>query len=306
MVNLNNLDLNLLKALNALLEERNVTRAAERLALTQPAVSGMLARLRLYFADPLLIRTSNGMIPTDRAMTLAAPLKRILQELENLVQPNEFNPAELAITLKIGATDNAFRVIGVPLIQQLQQIAPNVKTAFLTLQNHDMETMLEKGDLDLALLSNLAVPEKLHYKPLYQENYVCAMRQNHPILQQAWTLENFCQYHFILGSFFGGGFSGATDRVLHSLGYQRKVAVSVQNFALIPELLRQSDYLAVVPEHLIHVEDDLIIKAPPFEAEHYTKVMAWHERTHQDHIQKWLRQLLFDTVQMLEAKRNKV
>lgn len=299
MQNLNKLDLNLLKALNALLEERNVTRAAQRLALTQPAVSGMLARLRHYFDDPLLVRTHQGMIPTARAAELAEPLKRILGELAHLVQPVEFAPGELAITLKIGSTDNGFRALGVPFMAKMQQLAPKVKIAFLTLQNRDMEMLLEKGELDFAILSHLAVPERLLAKPLYQENYVCAMRPDHPVLQQEWNVENFCRYRFILGSFFGGGFYGATDRVLAELGYQREVALSVQNFALIPELLRQSDYLSVVPAHLILPSDQLCVKALPFKPENYTKMLAWHERSHADKVQQWARQIMAETAQAL-------
>lgn len=296
MSSLNALDMNLLKALNALLEEGNVTRAAERLALTQPAVSGMLARLRHYFDDPLFVRVGFNMQPTPRAEALKSPLKRILTELESLVQPTELNLAELAITLKIGATDNAIRAIGLPFITRLQQLAPKVKVAFLALQNRDMEMMLEKGELDFALMAHLAVPEKLRAKPLYQENYVCAMRQNHPILQQEWNVENFCAYDFVLGSFYGGGFYGATDRALAELGHQRNVALSVQNFALIPDLLRQSDWLAVVPEHLIFPSDDLTVKTLPFEAECYTKTLVWHDRTHFDKVQSWVRNVLVDVV----------
>lgn len=203
--------------------------------------------------------------------------------------------AEVSI-FKIGSTDNGFRAIGIPLIKQLAMLAPNVQLVFLNLNNRDMYVMLEKGELDLAILSHLATPERLHFKPLYQENYVCAMRENHPILEQAWNVANFCQYHFVLGSFYGGGLSGATDKVLEKLGYERKVALSVQSFALIPDVLKQTDYLAVVPEHLILPSDQLVIKPLPFEPENYTKVMAWHERTHLDIVQKWFRKIVAECV----------
>ncbi|MFH6973840.1 LysR family transcriptional regulator [Neisseria sp. 23W00734] len=112
------------------IEEQSVTRAAARLSLTQPAVSGMLARLRHHFDDPLLVRTPQGMVPTERARALAAPLARILSDIDALVQPAAFDPAALDTVFKIGITDNAFASIALPFLQKIQTLAPNVKTAF--------------------------------------------------------------------------------------------------------------------------------------------------------------------------------
>lgn len=288
-MNLNNLDLNLLKALHALLEEKNVTRAAARLSLTQPAVSGMLSRLRRYFDDPILVRTAGGMQPTNRALELAQPLKHILGELETLVQPSQFDPQHLEYTLKIGTTDNGMRAVGIPLIRRLAKLAPKVKTAFFALENRNLAEMLEKGELDLVLMSSLAAPPQLHYKPLYEERYICVMRRQHPVLAQPWNLDTFCRQRFILGSFYGGGFFGATDKALEQMGLQREVAVSVQSFALIPDILRQSDHIAIVPAHLVQPHDDLVSKEPPLPTEGYTKIMAWHERSHFDKVQQWFR-----------------
>ena len=128
MSELNNLDLNLLKALHILLQEKNVSRAAERLHLTQPAVSSMLNRLRYHFDDPLFVRSSRGIVPTDRALALAEPLKQIMSQIQMLTQPTKFDPKTLNTVIKIGATDNGTRSIGIPFSLQLQSIAPNVKT----------------------------------------------------------------------------------------------------------------------------------------------------------------------------------
>ena len=118
------------------------------------------------------------------------------------------------------------------------------------------------------------------------------MRQGHPVLQEVWNLDAFCRQHFALGSFYGGSLSGAIDDVLHELGRRRHVAVSLQHFALIPELLRQSDLLAVVPAHLVRADDRLAVRELPFPAATYQKILVWHERSHTDPAQRWLREQL--------------
>lgn len=175
------LDLNLLKILNVLLEEQSVTRAAARLSLTQPTVSGMLARLRRHFDAPLLVRTPQGMAPTARALT--APLARILGEIDALVQPSEFDPAALDTVFKIGITDNSFSGVGLPSLQKICKLAPHVRPAFFNLQRVHMEEQLAQGELDAAAVARTAAPERLRYKVLYRERFVYAMRENHPVLQ---------------------------------------------------------------------------------------------------------------------------
>lgn len=124
---------------------------------------------------------------------------------------------------------------------------------------------------------------------LYEERFVCAMRAGHPALQAAWNLDTFCRQRFALGSFYGGSLSGAIDDTLRELGYHRHVAVSLQHFALIPELLRQSDLLAVIPASLVRADDGLVLKDLPFPATGYQKLLLWHERNHADPAQQWLR-----------------
>jgi DNA-binding transcriptional LysR family regulator len=125
MTDIKTLDLNLLKALDALLDERSVTRAASRLGLTQPAVSGMLTRLRESFEDPLFVRTQRGIIPTLRALEMSEPVKRLLSDAEALLQPPAFDPATARMTLSVAATDYALRAIVVPFLCALRPRAPN-------------------------------------------------------------------------------------------------------------------------------------------------------------------------------------
>ena len=297
MSELNNLDLNLLKALHILLQEKNVSRAAERLHLTQPAVSSMLNRLRYHFDDPLFVRSSRGIVPTDRALALAEPLKQIMSQIQMLTQPTKFDPKTLNTVIKIGATDNGTRSIGIPFSLQLQSIAPNVKTAFFAIQGRDdLAMLLEKGVLDMAIISEKAALPNLHSRLIYHERYVCAVRQNHPVLREVWDLDAFCRLDFVLMSYFGGAFLGATDKALAQMGKTRNVMMSVNNFLLIPDILKQSDYAAVVPHHLLKDNDGLAVLEMPFWVEGYDKLLVWHERHHQDPIQRWIREYLLQSV----------
>lgn len=132
------LDLNLLKALDALLDEGSVTRAAQRLSLTQPAVSGMLIRLRDYFDDPLFVRTSHGMVPTMRATELSMPVKQILTDIAIMLKPKQFDPMAAELTYTIVATDYALKAVVVPLMAELKQRAPNIKIAVRPVDNERM------------------------------------------------------------------------------------------------------------------------------------------------------------------------
>src|SRR6516225_214636 len=128
-------DLNLLRTLDALLDERNVTKAAQRLSLTQPAVSGMLTRLRESFDDPLFVRTQRGIVPTLRALELAAPLKQILGEIDALLRPPAFDPATAELTLSIASTDYALQVVVLPFLEALRRKASGVRVAVVPVQD---------------------------------------------------------------------------------------------------------------------------------------------------------------------------
>ncbi len=290
------MDLNLLKALDALLDERNVTRAAQRLALTQPAVSGMLTRLRERFDDPLFVRTQRGIIPTERALALAGPVKQILSKVENLLRPQVFEPATADMVLTLAATDYALQAVVVPFLSLLRREAPGIRVAVLPVQDKRLHAQLERGEIDLALVTPDDAPTDLHARPLFDEHYVCAMRANHPAIRRGkLTLDRFCALDHALVSYTGGSFQGVTDDALARLGRTRRVALSVTSFLVLPEILRQSDLIAVVPSRLVAHADGLARIAPPLDIPGFTKSMAWHERTHHDAAHRWVREALFRT-----------
>ena len=216
---LQNVDLNLLKALDALLDERSVTRAAERMSLTQPAVSGMLTRLRESFDDPLFTRAQRGIVPTLRALELAAPVKAILAEVDELLQPQQFNPLTAEVTMHIAATDYALRAVIVPFMARLRREAPGIRIAVVPVNNATLQEQFERGEVDMALLTPDTTPHELHTRRLFDEEYVCLLREDHPLAADgALTLDTFCAHDHALVSYPGGSFSGVTDEALAALG----------------------------------------------------------------------------------------
>ncbi|NUT74899.1 LysR family transcriptional regulator [Pseudomonas sp. C1C7] len=293
MRDIRSLDLNLLKALDALLDECSVTRAAERLALTQPAVSGMLTRLRDSFDDPLFVRAQRGLVPTPRALELALPVKRVLAEIDALLQPTRFDPSTASLKLSIAATDYAQQTILVPFLAELRQQAPGIRIATLPVDDTQVLRQLECGDLDLAILTPDSTHEGLHSRRLYDEHYICVMRDGHPAAHGL-TLERFCTLDHAIVSYSGGGFRGVTDDALAQLGVERRVSLSVTSFLVLLDVLRSSDLIAVVPKRLVAKVNDLQKIEPPLVIPGFTKIAAWHERTHHHSAQRWARALLFD------------
>ena len=289
------LDLNLLKALDALLDECNVTRAASRLGVTQPAMSGMLTRLRENFGDPLFVRAKHGIVPTQRALELRAPLKQVISQIGALLQPPSFDPLTANITFTIAATDYALRAVALPFLSALKQQAPHIRIALVPVDDKQVQLQLERGDIDLALLTPESTPPDLHAKNLFDEHYVCVLRQGHPAMQgrKQLTVSQLCELDHALVSYTGGGFRGVTDEALEKLGQQRQVSLSVKSFIILPEILRASDMVAILPSRLVAGMDDLMVFDPPIEVPGFTKVAAWHERTHRDIAHRWLRELLF-------------
>ncbi|KAF7600115.1 MAG: transcriptional regulator [Candidatus Dactylopiibacterium carminicum] len=293
MRDLRTLNLNLLKALDALLDTHSVTRAAERLNVTQPAMSGMLTRLRDGFDDPLFVRSQRGIVPTQRALALAPALRRILAELDVLLQPVEFDPLTADLTLRIAATDYALSAVALPFLSALKQRAPGIRVALLPVREVQVQTQLEHGELDFALLTPESTPADLHARRLFDERYVCVMRMDHPAAgEPALSLDRFCALEHALVSYNGGSFSGVTDEALARAGRTRRVSLSVQSFLVLPEILRQSDLVAVLPERLVADVPGLRLFDPPVEIPGFTKMLVWHERNHGSPGQRWLRELL--------------
>lgn len=292
MDDIRTLDLNLLKALDALLETRSVTAAAARLSLTQPTVSGMLARLREAFDDPLFVRAQRGIIPTPRAEALAAPLRQALQKIDALLQPLAFDPARAEQTISIAATDYAQRVLILPFLALLRREAPGLCVSVRPAGIEDMAAQMERGALDLALTTPDDAAETLKSRRLFDEHYVCVLRDGHPAAQAKLDLDAFCALDHAIMSHDGTRFRGATDQALEAVGRARKLVASVPNFTVLLDLVRSSDCCAMLPSRLIKPEVGLAVMVPPISITGFTKILAWHERSHNDPLMRWVREKL--------------
>ncbi len=295
MVNFRRIDLNLLATLDVLLTELNVTRAAQRLNLSQPSVSVQLARLREIFADPLLLPGPRGMQPTARADELRVPLRRALDALESAVSSGSaFDPASADLTWKIAATDYTESAVVLPALNNLRAAAPGTRLALFELNPAQILRQAEQGDVDLIFHTREGSPPALHQRLLFTERYVLAGRLSHPALKRRPTLAQFCKLEHVIVSPEGGGFSAITDEVLAKSGLSRRVVLSVPHFLFMLEALATSDLVAVVPERLVKKAGALQVVDPPVPLPGFDMLMLWHERLHRDPAHQWLRQHLLD------------
>lgn len=285
--------MNLLVTLDALLAEHNVTRAAERLHLSQPTVSVQLAKLREAFGDPLLLPGPRGMRPTTRADELREPLRDALQALERAVAPSRpFDPARASQTWRVVASDYSESTILLPALAGLRAAAPGTRLAILELSPTRLARQAEQGDLDLAFHISADAPANLRRRSMFTERYVLAGRAGHPGLSRRPTLAQFCALDHVIVSPNGGGFHGVTDTVLAERGMTRRVALSVPHFLFLGSVLASTDLVAMVPSRLIRDNAALQSVAPPIEVPGFEMLMLWHERVHRDPAHQWLREHL--------------
>ena len=296
-MNTKRLDLNLLATLEALLEEQNVTRAAARLHLSQPAVSAQLNRLRDMFNDPLLIPTQRGMMPTAMALELLAPLRVALDQVRDTVATHQqFDPGFAKLTVTIACTDYLQTVIGRSLIQTLRAQAPGIRISIRNLEPRRLDTQMMHGEVDLALMTPDDAPPVLRTRHLYDEHYVLIGRKDHPQLRDSITLEEYVQLEHVVVSLNGGDFFTPVDQALKAMGYTRNLVLSVASFLFIPEIVAQSDLVALVPWRLVAGRGDLtIIKAPDVSTE-FSVGMVWHERNHSHNAHRWIRVQVIDVL----------
>jgi DNA-binding transcriptional LysR family regulator len=288
---LRRLDLNLLVTLDALLAEHHVTRAAERLHLSQPTVSLQLARLREVFDDPLLLPGPRGMRPTARADELRGPLCQALQALAQAVAPSRpFDPRQASQTWRVAASDYGESTIVLPALAGLRSAAPGTRLAILELTPPALARQAEQGDIDLAFHIGAEAPPNLYRRSMFVERYVLASRIGHPRLKRRPTLAQFCKLDHVIVSPVGGGFLGVTDAALEERGIARNVVLSVPHFLFLASVLASTDLVAMVPSRLVRDNEMLQVVEPPVEVPGFEMFMLWPERVHRDPAHQWLRE----------------
>jgi DNA-binding transcriptional LysR family regulator len=296
------IDLNLLASLDVLLELRNVSRSAERLGLTQSTMSSQLARLRRMLDDPLLLpaESGRGMTPTAYALRLAPRLKDVLRDLEAAVARRAaFDPRSDCRVFHLAASDNAIGGLGVGLAERLcRDAGPGVRIAFRRPDAGRIGAQLESGEIDLLIGSPRMVPPSAKARELLRDGFVHVQRRGHPRGTAPLDLDAYCALRHVLVSTSGGSLHGYMDELLEALGRRRDVVLSVEQFTLVPRLLRATDLVATVPGRIARRFADVLDAFDlPFAAGGFSLSMAWHARSQADPAHQWLRGVLLALAQ---------
>jgi len=285
------LDVRLLLAFEALAAERNVTRAAERIGMTQQGMSGQLARLRALFDDPLFVRAKGGVTPTPRAEELVPAIRAALSNLEALVTPEAFDPAAFDGVVTIAATDYALALILPALLGRLRIAAPGLRIVIRPADATTLALDMREARIDIALIIPQFAPPGLHSKSLFDERYVGVARQGHLAFSEGTvSLDAFCAHPHLLVSPFRGDALGPTDEALAAIGRRRSIGLVVPGFSVVGSLLERTDFIAVLPERLIGMmRHELQAFETPIAVEGFWLDAVWPPRLHRSPLHRWLR-----------------
>jgi len=292
---LSQVDLNLFIVFDTIYTERNLTRAADVLFITQPAVSNALNRLRNTFNDPLFVRTPQGMAPTPLAENIVGPVREALQLLTTSVQEADvFDPAVAEKTFNFSMNDEAEALLLPSLMELLQQQAPGVGVTSYHVGRGDLPTELASGKLDFAIDAPLITDANLRHARLLAAEYVCLVRPDHPGVGNRLTLDQYLALdHLHISSRPTG--PGHVDLALNRLGHRRKVQVRVRHYLVAPLIALRTDMALTAPRR-VAMESPLKILELPFDVPSLEWHVYWHKSADRDQANRWMRQLLLDLV----------
>ena len=306
LVNFRTFDLNLLRVFDEVMQERSLTRAALNLALTQPAVSNAMRRLRETLGDDLLKRKGQILEATPLALTIWPAVREALAGLQSALVPPTFETAKATNTFVLAMADATAAELIPGLIAVMDSEAPGVSVRVVPLITRDPRKLLEEAGADLALgyfpaaLADLSARAQVGkgvafaHQRLYDGHYVCVMRQGHPLASGPMTLSRFCSARHLLVSFSGRPF-GFIDEALASLGRKRRVVLTVNQFFTAGRVVANSDLLTVLPRHFVGVTgiaDQFVLRELPFAVPTVHVDALWHHRFEDDPAHVWLREHL--------------
>ena len=316
-MNLERIDLNLLVYLDVLLREQSVTRAAGQLGITQPALSNGLKRLRDLFNEPLLIRSSQGMTPTERALELAPLIRQALSQITDILEPRqEFKPLTSRRVFRIMSSDYAEATLVPALVKALRSEAPDVVLDFLTPSDVSVQD-IEQGKVDLAINRFNEMPQSFHQITLWTDSFSCLLNRNNPAALR-FNLKNYLDSQHIwvsktgMGIGFGvnpdRGHLGQIDAALERLGQRRRITIFTRHYQMPALVAHKADLVATLPTRIAKLQQDhpqLVIKEPPFHIPAFELKMAWGPLLHHSPAHRWLRQLItFVARQIAEQEKS--
>ena len=304
------IDLNLLEYLDVLLRERNVTRAASHLGLSQPAMSNGLRRLRLLFKDPLLVRTSDGMTPTERALELQPVIRNVLATVDKAVQPQTaFDPSNAERVFRIMASDYAESTIFPQLLHRLREEAPGIALDIMT--PSDVSFLdVEQGKVDMVINRFDSIPQSFHQMTIWNDGFACLFSADNPI-RDNFSLETYLGAHHIWVSKTGMGVGvginpddvqrlGWVDAALSSIGKKRHITVFTRHYQAAMLLAEQKDLIVTIPKKAADLRlhnPRVVIKEPPFEIPPIELKMAWSPLLQNNPAHQWMRRLIVEVAQ---------
>lgn len=299
MNNLAGVDLNLLVAFEALMEEQHVGRAARRVGLSQPAMSNALARLRSLVGDPLLVRSGRTMAPTARALALQAPVREALQTLSQaLAALSPFDPRTARRRFRLYGPDYASFVLLPALLKVLSEEAPGIDLEWLVMEAEVTEAAFLEREIDLATGYLAGAGSRLHRVPMFEDSFCGVARRGHPALDKPLTPAEWAALPHVLVSPRGGR-RGVVDVALGAVGLERRIAVLTPHFLVVPHLVAGSDYVCTLAARVARAfaaQLPLQLFEPPLPLPPFTVGLCWHNRSDGDPAHRWLRERLLRLV----------
>lgn len=292
-----NIDRTLLRCFDALMVERSVSRAADRIGISQPTMSNALARLRKLFGDPLLLRTRGEMMPTERALDLLKPVRRALTDIEGmLAEQRHFEPATSQVTITLTALEHVEYTLLPALTQRLQQEAPLVNVEMRSINPEKALDWLERGELDYRLGWLRSPPPSLRFQTLFRDKFVCLARAGHPGIGDKLTLNQYLSLaHVCVRSSASSEYWRTLNEAFLACSRRPRIAFMVQDFMVVPRMVATTDLIATVPERFARSVADqfsLRIFKPPLDLSDIRISAYWHERTHTMPVHQWFRRML--------------
>lgn len=291
---LRDIDLNLLVVFNQVLLDRSSSTAAEKLGMSQPAVSNALRRMRLLLKDELFVRTAKGMEPTPYALHLAEPVVYALNALQTALAHSEsFDPLTSARTFHLVMTDIGEMYFMPPLMDALSRLAPQIQVHIHRPHAASLKEEMASGSIDLAIGLMPQLQAGFFQKRLFQQEYVCMFRQGHPVAKAPMTLAQFKQVEHVGVTAPHTG-HGEIDSLLTHAGVQRRIRLVVPHFIAVGHILQSTDLVATLPERYAQRSKDpfgLVVSRHPVKLPKISINMFWHARYHRDPDNLWLRQL---------------
>ncbi|MBT7437995.1 MAG: LysR family transcriptional regulator [Cellvibrionales bacterium] len=312
-MSMRNIDLNLLVFLDVLLKERNVTRAAESLGISQPAMSNGLRRLRDLFGDPLLVRTSDGMKPTERAELLQPLVRDVLASVEQAVEPKQkFNEKKANRVFRISVSDYTESTLLPHLLRRLSSEAPHVILDVLTPSDISYQNV-EQGTVDLVINRFDVLPQSFHQMTIWRDTFSCLFSHSNPIAEN-FNLKNYLdsEHVWVNKTGMGAGVGmepgssktlGWVDEALTQIGEKRRIRVFTRHYQAAMRLAELPDLIVTIPTkaaRLLQDNPSVIITDPPFYIPEIELKMAWSPLVQHNPAHQWLRRLIADVARALD------